>query len=152
MEFLVLSFSQDGKEVQVSPICGDGQVDQMVIFGGRCDWGENPDPIKHALSRYTAPSIFTIVRKCDGENGDKDGYYLLRDASGNYFKVLYEDCGCLYDAQDWLTWNCKAQESKISHKEIAISRIEGQVRLLKDILIKQGSRIVTKDQAEELGL
>ena len=101
----MLSFWQQGKEIAVKPIYGKGKVGQMVIFGERVDWGINSDPIKYPLSRYSYPSIFTIVEKVEG----KEGYYVLKDVSGNLIKLQDKYHGAyepyLYDAQEWLTWN-----------------------------------------------
>lgn len=44
------------------------------------------------------------------------------------------------------------EKEKFSRKERKIAQLEGHLELLKDILIKQGIRIVTKAQAEDLGL
>lgn len=148
----MLSFRQNGEEIRIFPIHDNGQVGQKVIFGERVNWGENPDLIKNPLPKYACPSIFTIMAKCEEENGDKNGYYILQDANGNSFRLRYKDCVYLYDAQKWITWNCKAQESEISRKNEMIAQLEGQVQLLKEILIKQGSRIVTEKQAKDLGL
>ncbi len=146
----MFEFWQNGKKIEVKAIDSKGKVGQMVIFGERVDWGVNPDPTKKPLSQYTCPSIFTIVEKQEGENG----YYILKDAKGNSIKVTFDSCySCLlYDSQEWLTWNDIREKEKFSRKQRKIEQLEGNVELLKDILIKQGARIVTKAQAEDLGL
>lgn len=149
----MLEFWQNGEKIEVKAIYGKGTVGQMVIFGQRVDWGVNPDPTKKPLSQYTCPSIFTIVEKVEG----KDGYFILRDANGKLIKLQDEyygaSCGAyIYDAQEWLVWNEMHEKEKFSRKERKIAQLEGHLELLKDILIKQGIRIVTKAQAEDLGL
>ena len=44
------------------------------------------------------------------------------------------------------------ETEKLSRKQRKIKQLEGHVELLKDILIKQGTRIVTEAQAKDLGL
>lgn len=148
----MLEFWQNGKKIEVKAIYGNGKVGQTVIFGQRVDWGLNTDPTKYPLSQYPCPSIFTIVEKQEGKNG----YYVLNDANGNRIKVQDKFYGAsedyLYDAQEWLTWNALHEKEKHSRKQRKIEQLEGHVQLLKDILIKQGARIVTEAQAEDLGL
>lgn len=148
----MLEFLQNGKKIEVRAIYGKGTVGQMVIFGQRVDWGVNPDPTESPLSQYSCPSIFTIVEKVEGE----EGYYILRDVNGNLIKLQDKWYGAseryLYDAQEWLEWNVMREKEKFSRKERKIAQLEGHLELLKDILIKQGIRIVTKAQAEDLGL
>lgn len=146
----MLEFWQNGKKIEISAIYSKGKVGQMVIFGERVDWGVNPDPTKNPLSQYPCPSIFTIVEKQEGENG----YYILKDAKGNSIKVTFDSCDSwwLYDSQEWLTCNDFHEKEKLSFKQRKIEQLEGHLELLKDIIIKQGIRIVTKAQAEDLGL
>lgn len=145
----MLEFWQNGKKIEINAIYSKGNIGQMVIFGQQVDWGVNPSPTQRPLSQYSCPSIFTIVEK----NEEVLGYYILRDIKGNRIKVdLRNDSAYLYDAQEWLTWNNLRENEKFSRKQRKIEQLEGHVELLKDILIKQGVRIVTKAQAEDLGL
>lgn len=145
----MLEFWQNGKKIEINAIYSKGNIGQMVIFGQRVDWGVNPSPTQRPLSQYSCPSIFTIVEK----NEEVLGYYILSDIKGNRIKVdLRNDSAYLYDAQEWLTWNNLRENEKFSRKQRKIEQLEGHVELLKDILIKQGVRIVTKAQAEDLGL
>lgn len=149
----MLEFWQNGKKIEVNAIYGKGKVGQMVIYGQRCDWGTNPNPTIAPLSQYPCPSVFTIVEK---KEGNLDGYYILSDSKGNRIKIEYfyssSGASVLYDAQEWLTWNDMREKEKFSRKQRKIEQLEGHVELLKDILIKQGARIVTEAQAEDLGL
>lgn len=145
----MLEFWHNGKKIEINAIYSKGNIGQMVIFGQRVDWGVNPSPTHRPLSQYSCPSIFTIVEK----NEEVLGYYILSDIKGNRIKVdLRNDSAYLYDAQEWLTWNNLRENEKFSRKQRKIEQLEGHVELLKDILIKQGVHIVTKAQAEDLGL
>ena len=128
----------------IHPISTYGKVGQTVIcFGQKSD---------SKLSQYTSPTIFTIVEKKDG----KDGYYMLADSNNNTIKVQSEYYGAstcdFYDAQKWLTWIDaeNSRMSSISNKEI--EKLENNVALLKEILIKQGIHIVTEEQAKNLDI
>ena len=146
----MLEFWKDGKKIELRAIYEKGKVGQMVILGERVNWGVNPDPRKKPLSQYTYPSIFTIVEKVEG----KEGYYILKDANSNSIKVTFESCDSwwLYDAQEWLNFNKMHEKEKLSRKERKIEQLQGHVDLLKDILIKQGTRIVTEKQIKDLGI
>ena len=150
----MLEFWQNGKANQIFGIGTSGKVGQSVIYGDRVDWGVNPDPIKYPLSQYPSPSLFTILEKKEDEYGY--GYYVLSDANGNRIKLqdIFKRASSnhLYDAQEWLTWNALHEKEKLSRKQRKIEQLEGYVELLKDILIKQGTRIVTQAQAKDLGL
>lgn len=80
----------------------------------------------------------------------------MSDSKENRIKIEYfyssSGASVLYDAQEWLTWNDMREKEKFSRKQRKIEQLEGHVELLKDILIKQGARIVTEAQAEDLGL
>ena len=149
----MLEFLKNGKKIEVDAIYGNGEVGQQVIYGQRYDWGANPNPKIAPLSQYPCPSIFTIVEKIEESIG---GYYILTDIKGNRIKLEYffssSGAGALYDAQEWLTWSYMHEKEKISCKQRKIEQLEAQVELLKDVLIKQGTRIVTEAQAQELGL
>lgn len=149
----MLEFWQNGKKIEINPINGDGRVGQMVIYGQRYDWGANPNPTIAPLSQYPYPSIFTIV---ENKKGYLDGYYILSDMEGKRIKLEYfyasSGASVLYDAQQWLTWSGMRETEKLSRKQRKIEQLEGHVELLKDILIKQGVRIVTEAQAKDLGL
>ena len=93
-----------------------------------------------------------MLKKKEG----KDGYYILSDANGNRIKLQDKYYGAseslLYDAQEWLTWNDMYETEKLSYMQRTIEQFEDRLELLKDILIKQGTHIVTEAQAKDLGL
>lgn len=93
-------------------------------------------------------SIFTIVEKKYGD----DGYYTLRDSSGNIIKVNFGDACYLYDSQEWVKWKERNSTEYKNLSEANIKCLEEKIELLKDILVKQGIRIVTQEHANKLGL
>ena len=149
----MLEFWQNGKKIKIDAIYSKGKVGQLVIYGQRVDWGSNPNSRLKPLSQYPYLSIFTIVEK----NSDSmDGYYILRDVNDNCIKVqfpyTFSGSEYLYDLQEWINWNTMHADAKLSRKQRKIEQLEGHVDLLKDILIKQGTRIVTEAQAEKFSL
>lgn len=144
----MLEFFKDGKKININSIHGNGKVNQMVVYGQDVDWGPNASPTVHPLSQYLAPSVFTIVQKDDGFLGS----YTLKDSNGNCIKIDKNDAWYLYDAQEWLTWQSLHQSEKIARKQKKIELLESHLGLLKDILIKQGTHIITKEQADALNL
>ncbi len=148
----MLSYWKNGKEIPLWAIHSSGQIGQSVIYCENVDWGKDPDPESKPLSQYTPPAIFRITSKVPGD----EGYYVLTDSTGNIIRARYSGiCNTssyLYDAQEWLTWNTGRNTEKFSRKERKIEQLEGHVALLKDILVKQGVRIVTQEQAKKLGL
>ena len=146
----MLEFFKDGKSIKISPIFAGGVVGQTVIFGENVNWG-NLSPQLAPLCGYSCPTIFTIIKK-DPTNG----YYILSDSAGKRVKIqyLYHSSGAeyLYDAKEWLKWNDMHTNEKLSRKQRKIEQLEGHVDLLKDILVKQGTRIVSETEANSLGL
>lgn len=142
----MLEFWQNEKKVKVNAIYNKGKVGQTVIFGKRVNWGDDSDHTKYPLSKYACPSIFTIVEKQEGENG----YYILKDVKNDFIKLKLNEysCGTLYDAQEWLIWNEMYKNTICSHKQRKIEELENKIKFLEDIIIKQGERIVKKEQAK----
>jgi len=142
---------KDGKENKVRAIYRNGRVGQVVILDN-VSYGNSPDFDKYPLARYPQPTIFTIVEKTEG----KDGHYVVLDPKGNRLVLRDEDHGAsepnLFDASEWFAWNAMRERDKLASKERRIEQLEGQLALLKDILTKQGFRIVSMEQAEKLGI
>ncbi len=147
----MLEYWKDGKQVKCEEICGRGHIGQVVILD-HVSYGENPDLEKYPLAKYVHPYAFTIVEKVEG----KDGYYVVTDAEGNRITLRNRSYGAdgsyLYDANEWLMWNKGYQKDKLTRKEHKIEQLKGNLDLLKDIIIKQGFRVVTEDQAKTLGI
>ena len=148
----MLSYWKDGKEIILPSISSEGRVGQILILGEKVDWGKGSWTLKNPLSNYSYLSVFTITLK-----NEHDEYYVLRDSSGKTFIVSYnvvasERVSYLYDITAWLEFNSIREAEKLSRKQRKIEQLEGHVDLLKDILIKQGTRIVTEKQANALGI
>lgn len=145
----MLKYWKDGKEVIINPIYSAGQVGQVIILGEKVDWGESPNAEKYPLCQYPYLSLFTIVGI---STHPEDKYYVLRDPDGKNFILKFGAADYLYNIKDWLAFNTIHVAEKTARKQRKIEALEGQVALLKDILIKQGVRIVTDAQAKILGI
>lgn len=142
-----LEYWKDGKRVKIHPIYDVGRVRQMVILD-QVSFEENPDSEKYPLAHYPQPYLFTII--IVGKT-----YYYMVDAEGEKVacdKNSINGSGSLYDAMEWLAWQRSHHEDKLRRKERKIEQLEGHVALLRDILIKQGFRVLTPEQAKELEL
>ena len=148
----MLSYWKNGKEVIVNSIYSDGRIGQVLILGENVDWGKSPDYKKHPLSKYPYLSVFTIVSIC---THPENRHYVLCDSEGKNFILPLgssSDVPFLYDIKTWLDFNAIRENEKMSRKQRKIETLESQVDLLKDILVKQGIRIVTEEQAKALGI
>ena len=148
----MLEFYKDGKPVSIKPICSNGNLGQMVIYGQKVDWGPRATSTSAPLSQYQSPSVFKITEIGKGSHG-YGPYYCLQDPTGKCINVDPKQGGWyLYDAQEWLIWQNLHLNEKLARKQNKIELLESHLSLLKDILIKQGIHIVTKEQAEKLNL
>ncbi len=145
----MLEYQKDGGTVKVSGIYGKGRVGQMVVL-------DNVQ-LHHTcpLVKYPQPHVFTIAEKIGG--GEREDIYILVDQDGN--RVLGEGSqygegygGHLYDLVEWVTWMTERTKEKLARKERKIALLEAHLQLLKDILIKQGVRVVSQETAKQLGI
>ncbi|MCX6746319.1 MAG: hypothetical protein NTX00_04900 [Candidatus Parcubacteria bacterium] len=144
-----LAYWKDGKKIECRGIYETGREGQVVVFHN-AGFGEKPDLEKFPLAYHPQPTIFTILKR------KKEGYILI-DKSFREIFVPGEhcgnpSCGYLYDANEWAQWAMAHHSEKMGRKDKKVESLEGQLAMLKDILTKQGIRIVTEAQAKQLGL
>lgn len=147
----MLQYWKDGQEITYYPIYGLGRVGQVVVLAG-VGFGANPDLAKFPLARYSQPHAFTIIERVEG----RDGYYVVVDEVGSRTILRDETYGpsqnWLYDVNEWMTWQVEHAKEVVCRNEERIKELEGQLALLKDILIRQGIKVITKEQADTLGI
>ena len=115
-----------------------GRIGQVVVLD-KVTFGEN-DP----LSKYEQPQVFTIVHKDEATK-----LYTIEDNNGKKVKAEgHYLCG----ADKWAKSQRKQEKEQKNKEEIKQRDLKSKLDLLKSILIEQGYRIVTKKQAEEIGL
>ena len=148
----MLTAWKNGTQVKCSPIYDTGRIGQVVILDN-VDYGRNPNLDKHPLARYPQPCICTIA----GKKSVDHGYvYVLKDTDGKNIVLPSSHSDTtgwyLYDATSWLEWQkAKIEEEKErSDHEIRQLRIEKE--LLEKILVAQGFRVITQEQAKKLGI
>jgi hypothetical protein len=141
-------FFKDGKKVELKAIFSKGYVGQVVILDNVSYPQNSNDP----LAAYPQPALFTIVEKVE----EQEGCYVLQDTTGKKVHLLDERHGLstwwLCDAAEWLEWNGQHNDEKLKRKERRIELLDAHLSLLRDILVKQGFRVITKEQAQELGI
>lgn len=147
----MLEFWKEGKKVECVAIYTRGRVGQAVILD-YVSFGDNPDLTKYPLASYAQPYAFTIAEKVEG----KQGYYVVVDDKDKRIVLRDEhygaSCSYLYDANDWISWQKEKAREKLARKERKIEQLEGNLALLKDILVNQGIRIVSEATARKLGI
>lgn len=150
-EEIMLEFFRDGRSVACKPIHNRGHVGQMVVLD-RVSFGNDSDPAKYPLSQYPQPYAFIIVEKVEG----KSGYYVIKDSEGNRVKLQDDFYGAsiayLYDMHEWLAWQKEFTKERMAQKDRIIEKLKDHLELLKGILVKQGYRLVSEEDARQLGL
>ncbi|MCX6743641.1 MAG: hypothetical protein NT116_05415 [Candidatus Parcubacteria bacterium] len=138
---------KDGKKVELKPIYDKGREGQIVVlyhvsYRG-CDVKDHP------LAAYPQPTFFVIKARVPNEvNPAQVHHYILIDPQGQKITCNPSDSSYLYDAQEWGEFQEKYHEEKLERKDGRIAHGESQVALLKSILIEQGVKLITPEQAE----
>lgn len=141
----MLEFMKDGKKVECRDTY-DAKPGQVLVLTHvsyeRCKETEYPQ------MHYPQPAFFTVVEKLEKEGYDQP--FILRDTVGNEIKVRL-GIG-FYDAQEWALWSAAKQAEDLRQKNARIQHVESQVALLRGILIEQGMKIITTEEAKRLGI
>ena len=148
----MLEFMKDGKKVSCPEIWQNGQVGQVVVLT-EVYYSSNADPEKFPFATYAHPSFFTILKKLPDprRNDDKfSSWCLVRDATGKEFAC--ELSNGIYDAQQWGLWNDAKQTEEHRKMNARIQHVESQVALLRGILVDQGVKVISQEQARLLGI
>jgi hypothetical protein len=138
---------KDGTEIKCPSVYGDGRPGQVVVLMNVC-FEKIPDLEKWPFGAYPQPSFFTILEKLGVEKYSL--WYLVRDVYDKEFKCEFS-IG-IYDAQVWGQWNAAKQKEDSRQKNARIQHIEAQVALLRGILVDQGIKVITPEQAKTLGI
>ena len=120
-------------------IHGDRQIGQVVVLDNIIFKEDDP------LSEYEQPQMFIIVRVDKVENRP----YVIKDNSGR--KTTAEKW-YLCDADEWVKSQREKAEKRREEEKIILTDLKSKLDILTSILTKQGYKIVTEKQAEEIGL
>ncbi|MCX6735521.1 MAG: hypothetical protein NTZ13_00345 [Candidatus Parcubacteria bacterium] len=144
----MLEYYKDGETVRLDALYGKGVVGRRVILDNVCFSKDSISP----LAKYPSRTVFAIIEKTFVDNWNYS--YVLMDNSGERF-VLSRDGGdtaYIYDLEAWALFLYESEKEHRARKDKKIAHLESQVALLKDILIKQGVRVITQEQSKTLGL
>ena len=138
-------FHKDGKTIELKGLYNRVSVGQVVVLDYVNFGNENP------LSKYPQPSIFTV-------SSITPEAIILIDSKGKHVECYFLDIenrkhaynSCLFDQSEYLAFIRARDDEKIRRKNNRINHLEAQVSLLKSILIAQGTRIITNEQAKAL--
>ncbi len=136
-------YDVDGNLVECNPIYGEGREGQIVVLDS-VSFKESNSP----LAEYAQPAFFHVVSQTDD-------YCMLRDLEGCTVELKGADLGSvvyLYDLKEWASWTTGKAANKLRQRNIQIGNLLLKLDLLKDILIRQGTKIVTESEAKKLGL
>lgn len=148
---MTIEYRKNGKAIELPAIYDSGREGQAVVFD-HVSYGENPDLIRFPEAKYPRPTVFVIKQVLKEEPAGKVFGYELIDPKGN--KI---DCSnnratdwwaYLYDANAWAAFRRDEAIEKNRRKDGQIDRLQSQIDLLKSILIQQGVKLITPEQAE----
>ncbi len=136
-----------GEDIGINPIYDKGQPKQMIALGG-ADWGKDS---VNPLSKYHTGDIF-IINKV---GGGAFRYRLTHVKTSKQVLISSSDSfssSVLYDFFEWEKFqNLKSQDLKIRDNNL-IDRLKNERNLLRNILTDQGIRVITTEQAKQIGL
>ena len=110
--------------------------------------------------KYQQPAFFTIVEDLSPENR-RNGIYVLRDSEGNLIKTQAGDstepstdsiCYYLSEVSDWSRWNTARTREAVATRDATIYNLQVRVGTLREVLVEQGFRVITSEQAAVLGI
>ena len=135
----------------IQPIFGKGKKGQNVILCGWCP-EQYIDRETTPVDNYPQPYLFKIF-----SIGYQDGkeFYILMDQEGNMVdsdSTGGAQCGHFYDAQEFIQAVSKEFIDEIARLNQTIAYRDVTLEFCKEILSKQGQRIVTMEQAKALGI
>lgn len=132
---------------------GGGSVGMIVVLDSISLEPENP------FAKYSQPAFFTIVEDLTPErrfNGD----YVLQDSTGNRIRTVADPndrsgsnvSSYLTEVNVWAAWKAETHAKAIETRDQRIERGLVRVAILKDVLVEQGFRLITTEQAAALGI
>jgi len=131
-----------------------GKVNDIVVLDNVTFGKENIFAKYKKLAKYEQPAFFTIVAAVQLSTEDeKFMSYTLRDSQGIEFDVRQPDSGwLLVEVNNWAKNKEECYKDSIYNEQVKINKLSHQNEILKEILIKQGIRIVSQAQAKDLGI
>ena len=133
---------------ELARLYGHGTVGMIVVLDHVHLSEESP------CGKYVQPAFFTIVEAPESNASGFDASYVLRDTAGR----LVDTKGCqgtacyLSKVDDWSDWRDEqAKDARVSNAK-TIDTLRDRVALQKSILVEQGFRVISNEQALTLGI
>lgn len=132
---------------ELARLYGHGTVGMMVVLDHVHLSEEGP------CGKYVQPAFFTIVEAPESNASGFNTSYVLRDTAGRLVDTKGSSTSCyLSKVEDWADWRAaQAEEARVSNAR-TIDTLRDRVGLLKSILVEQGFRVITREQADTLGI
>jgi len=147
---------------------GEIKSGEWIVYGGHIHYDDERSEIETCLdlTHYRYPQCFIFVSRLNASleevkektfrlSDEKAGKSVLKDMLGK--KITIDSVDVLryfYNANSYLSWTMKRNKNSLlrnSQLELEVKELRGQVELLKGILVEQGSRRITPEQAKILG-
>lgn len=105
------------------------------------------------FGNYPQPAFFTITEAPPSETPGFNPVYTLRDTAGHIVSTRGSSVSSyLIKVDDWQEWRSTRTDEIQAQLARVNARLLDRVDLLKEILVAQGVRVITRDQAATLGI
>jgi hypothetical protein len=139
------SYLHEGEIREIQPVYDQLHVgQQVVLYQATMDKG-------HPLAKYEQPAVFTVV----SWSSNATNFYnplVLRDDEGREVNTIGWSAMSLYDLAEWSLFQYWRLQEMLNRKTVKINQQDSQISMLKDVLKAPSVRIVTAEQAKDLGI
>lgn len=104
------------------------------------------------FSHYRLPAFFTILEITREETAGYHAVYTMRDTGGNTVSTQGSIPSYLIEVDEWETWRTNREDQTHADQSRKISTLRDRLELLKEIMMGQGVRVISNEQAEKLGI
>lgn len=103
----------------------------------------------HPLAQFAQPAFFVVtVFRPESQSAR----YTAHASDGERVNISSDDAWWFFQVRDWWTWTKATHDESIRDHKVLATRLTTERDVLKSVLVAQGVRIVTKEQAEALGV
>lgn len=132
---------------ELKRLYGHGTVGMIVVLDHVHLSDEGP------CGKYVQPAFFTIMEAPESNAKGFDTSYVLRDTAGRLVDTKGSSTSCyLSTVDDWADWRADQAKDDRVNSARTIDTLRDRVGLLKGILVEQGFRVISNEQAEKLGI
>jgi hypothetical protein len=132
--------------MELKRLYGNGTVGMVVVL-------DHVSGLSAPFSDYTQPAFFTIVEAPESNKTSHHAHYVLQDTAGNEVSTEGHSTACyLSKVDDWAAWKKQKTAEVANDNARIIATLGDRVSLLKGIMVEQGVRVISNDQAQKLGI